>query len=84
MNGESKCPVTGGSHGAPKGTTNRDWWPNQLNLKILQQSHPSADPMGGEFNYAKEFLTVNLDALKKDIEKVMTTSQDWWPADYLH
>jgi len=84
MNGESKCPVTGGTHGAPKGTTNRDWWPNQLDLKILQQSHPSADPMGGEFDYATEFLTVNLDALKKDIEKVMTTSQDWWPADWGH
>jgi catalase-peroxidase len=84
MNGENKCPVTGGTHGAPKGTTNRDWWPNQLDLKILQQSHPSADPMGGEFDYAKEFLTVNLDALKKDIEKVMTTSQDWWPADWGH
>ena len=84
MNGESTCPVTGGTHGAPPGTTNRDWWPNQLDLKILQQSHPSADPMGGEFNYAQEFLTVNLDALKKDIEKVMTTSQDWWPADWGH
>jgi catalase-peroxidase len=84
MNGESKCPVTGGTHGAPKGTTNRDWWPDQLDLKILQQSHPSADPMGGEFNYATEFLTVNLDALKRDIEKVMTTSQDWWPADWGH
>jgi len=84
MNGESKCPVTGGSHGAHKGTTNRDWWPNQLDLKILQQSHPSADPLGSEFEYAEEFQTVNLDALKKDIERVMTTSQDWWPADWGH
>ena len=76
-----KCPVSGGAHG---GTSNRDWWPNQLNLKVLQQSHPKADPMGAAFNYADEFKTLDLDALRKDIEAVMTTSQDWWPADYGH
>src|SRR5689334_3929472 len=80
MDGESKCPVTGGG----RGTSNREWWPNQLELKLLQQSHPSADPMGKEFNYAEEFKKLDLDALKKDIEAVMTTSQDWWPADYGH
>ena len=84
MTGESKCPVTGGTHGTTRGTSNRDWWPNQLDLKTLQQSHPSADPMGEAFNYAKEFKTLNLDVLKKDIEKAMTTSQDWWPADWGH
>ncbi len=81
MDGESKCPVPGGTH---KGTSNRDWWPNQLNLRSLQQPSPTADPMGKEFNYAEEFKTLDLEALKKDIEKVMTTSQDWWPADYGH
>jgi len=84
MNGESKCPVMGGTHGVPKGTSNRDWWPNTLDLKVLQQSRPSADPMGREFNYAEEFNSLDLDAVRKDIEKVMTTSQDWWPADYGH
>ena len=81
---ESKCPLAGGTHGVPKGTSNRDWWPNALDLKVLQQSHPSADPMGDAFNYAEEFKKLDLDALKKDIEKVMTTSQDWWPADFGH
>jgi len=84
MSGESKCPVTGGTHGVPKGTLNRDWWPNALDLKTLQQGRPSADPMGEEFDYANEFKTVDLNALRKDIEAVMTTSQDWWPADYGH
>jgi catalase-peroxidase len=81
MDGEVKGPVTGGTH---KGASNRDWWPNQLNLKSLQQTSPAADPMGEEFDYAKEFKTLDLAALKKDVEKVMTTSQDWWPADYGH
>jgi len=76
-----KCPVVGGTH---KGTSNRDWWPNQLNLKVLHASAPQADPMGESFDYAREFKTLDLKALKKDIEKVMTTSQDWWPADYGH
>src|SRR3954451_14713330 len=81
MDGESKCPVSGGTH---RGTVNRDWWPNQLDLTLLQHTHPAADPMGEEFNYAEEFKTVDLDALKKDIVEVLTTSQDWWPADWGH
>ena len=82
----SKCPVLGGSsaHGAVGTTANQHWWPNQLNLKILQQNPPSCDPMGEDFNYAEEFKTLDLNELKKDIEEVMTTSQDWWPADYGH
>jgi catalase-peroxidase len=64
--------------------TNQDWWPNQLNLKALHPNSPQSDPMGKDFNYAEEFKTLDLDALKKDIEQVMTTSQDWWPADYGH
>jgi catalase-peroxidase len=78
---ESKCPITSGTH---TGTSNRDWWPNQLNLKSLHTTSPTADPMGEEFDYAKEFKTLDLEALKKDVEAVMTTSQDWWPADYGH
>ncbi|RJQ12398.1 MAG: catalase/peroxidase HPI [Dehalococcoidia bacterium] len=66
------------------GTTNRDWWPNQLNLSALHRNPPMADPMGEEFDYAAEFKTVDLAALKRDITEVMTTSQDWWPADYGH
>ncbi len=81
MDGEGKNPFSGGMH---KGTSNRDWWPNQLDLKMLHQPAPAADPMGREFNYAEEFKTLDLDALKKDIEAVMTTSQDWWPADFGH
>jgi catalase-peroxidase len=81
MDGESKCPFPGATR---KATSNRDWWPNQLNLKILHQPSPLADPMGEEFDYAEAFKSLDLDALKKDIEKVMTTSQDWWPADYGH
>jgi catalase-peroxidase len=81
MDNEKKCPFSGKAH---SGTSNRDWWPNQLNLKILHQNPPAGDPMGAKYNYAKEFKSLNLDALKKDIEHVMTTSQDWWPADYGH
>ena len=65
-------------------TSNQDWWPNQLNLKVLRQNSPLSDPMDKDFNYAEEFKKLDLDALKKDIEQVMTTSQDWWPADYGH
>jgi catalase-peroxidase len=81
MDSEQKCPVTGSAHA---GRSNRDWWPNQLNLKVLHQNPPSRDPMGAGFSYAEEFKTLDLDAVKKDIEQVMTTSQDWWPADYGH
>ena len=80
MTDESTCPV---AH-STEGRSNRDWWPNQLDLKTLQQNAPMANPMGEDFNYAEEFKTLDLDALKRDIETVMTTSQDWWPADYGH
>ncbi len=81
MGDESKCPYSGETS---KGASNRDWWPNQVNLRILHQPTPTAGPMGEAFDYAEEFKTLDLDALKKDIEAVMTTSQDWWPADYGH
>ena len=83
MSNESKCPVMHHSH--PQGTiANQQWWPNQLNLKMLHQNPPTADPMGEDFNYAEAFKTLNLEAVKQDIYKVMTTSQEWWPADYGH
>ena len=75
---ESKCPVP---HGA---MTNRDWWPNQLNLKVLQQHSPDADPMGDDFDYAAEFNSLDLEALKADLRALMTDSQEWWPADWGH
>jgi catalase-peroxidase len=81
MDNEKKCPFSGQ---APNGRSNRDWWPNQLNLKVLQQNPPARNPMGAKFDYAQEFKTLDLAALKKDIEQVMTTSQDWWPADFGH
>ena len=65
-------------------TTNQYWWPDQLNVKVLRQNSPLSDPMGKDFSYAEAFKTLDVDALKKDIEQVMTTSQDWWPADYGH
>ena len=71
-------------HTAIGTTSNQHWWPNQLNLKILHQNSPLSDPMGKEFNYAEDFKTLDLDALQKDIDALMTTSQDWWPADYGH
>jgi catalase-peroxidase len=80
MGDESKCPVV---HPIT-GRSNRDWWPDQLDLKRLNYNPPMADPMGEDFSYAEEFKTLDLDALKRDIEAVMTTSQDWWPADYGH
>jgi catalase-peroxidase len=85
-NGESKCPFTGGmlKKGAGGGTSNRDWWPNLLKLNILRQNSSLSNPMGEKFNYAEEFKTLDLDAVKKDIMDLMTTSQDWWPADYGH
>src|SRR6184192_1681486 len=82
---ESENPVIPSP--SPKRTrprTNKDWWPDQLDLSVLHQNSPLSNPMGEEFNYAEEFKTLDLDALKKDIEEVMTTSQDWWPADYGH
>jgi catalase-peroxidase len=84
VNGESKCPFSGGAikRSAGNGSINRDWWPNQLKLNILRQHSSLSDPMGEGFNYAAEFKTLDLDAVKKDIFELMTTSQDWWPADY--
>jgi catalase-peroxidase len=83
-NGGSKCPVTGATSRQATGTSNRDWWPNQLNLNILHQHSPLSDPMGEKFNYAKEFKSLDLSAVKKDLYALMTRSQDWWPADYGH
>ncbi len=76
---DSKCPVSGET-----GRSNRDWWPNHLDVSVLHQNPPMGDPMGAGFDYAEEFKTLDLDALKRDIVAVMTTSQDWWPADYGH
>lgn len=86
MNGESKCPVTGNTHAHPagKGTSNRDWWPNQVNLKILHQHSELSNPMDKAFNYAEEFKKLDLAAVKKDLYALMTDSQDWWPADWGH
>ena len=78
MNEDSKCPVTG------RGASNRDWWPNQLNLKILHQNSHMSNPMGEQFNYAEEFKSLDLEALKRDLYALMTDSQAWWPADYGH
>ena len=79
----SQCPMSGANTAIGNSAT-QQWWPNQLNLRILHQNSPLSDPMDQEFNYAEEFKTLDLDALKKDIEAAMTTSQDWWPADYGH
>jgi catalase-peroxidase len=86
MSENSNCPVTGGANkqATGRGTSNKDWWPNQLNLKILHQNTPMSNPMGEEFNYAEEFKKLDLEALKKDLYALMTDSQDWWPADYGH
>ena len=86
MNDDSKCPVTGKTSKTSlrRSSTNRDWWPNQLNLKILHQNSPLGNPMGQAFDYAEEFQKLDLEALKKDLHALMTDSQDWWPADYGH
>jgi len=81
LSNEAKCPVR---HSAAAAATNADWWPNQLNLKVLHQNSPLSDPMEKDFDYAKEFKSLDLDALIKDLHALMTTSQDWWPADYGH
>ena len=82
MSTEAQCPVT---HGAGVGgTQNDDWWPNQLNLRVLDQNPPSGNPMGEDFDYAKAFATLDLAEVKADLTKLMTDSQDWWPADYGH
>ncbi len=86
MTDDRKCPVTGGANkqATGRGTSNRDWWPNQLNLNILHQHSPLSDPMGKGFNYAEEFKSLDLAAVKKDLRALMTDSQDWWPADFGH
>ena len=80
MTSESKCPVAGGS----QPHTNRDWWPNQLDLRVLHQRSTLSDPMGEAFDYAKEFKSLDLNAVIKDLHALMTDSQDWWPADFGH
>jgi catalase-peroxidase len=86
MTEESKCPVTGrtGKSIAGGGTSNRDWWPNQLNLNLLHQHSLKSNPMGEAFNYGEEFKKLDLEAVKKDLYALMTNSQEWWPADYGH
>ena len=90
MSSESKCPFNHGAgagpshHAAGGGTTNQDWWPNQLKLELLHHHSSKSNPMGADFNYAKEFKSLDLAAVKKDLAKLMTDSQDWWPADFGH
>jgi catalase-peroxidase len=81
MDNAEKCPFPGKGRGS---RTNRDWWPNRLNLSSLHTNHPAGNPMGEQFDYAKEFLSLDLAAVKKDIAAIMTDSQDWWPADFGH
>ncbi|MBS1820872.1 MAG: catalase/peroxidase HPI [Acidobacteria bacterium] len=81
MSSEAKCPF---HQGSGTGTTNSDWWPNELNLNLLHQHSSLSDPMGGDFNYAEEFKSLDYAALKKDLVELMTDSQDWWPADFGH
>ena len=88
MSNEGKCPFNHGAAGtnqsSGRGTSNKDWWPNQLNLNILHQHSPKSNPMGEDFDYAKEFNSLDLEALRQDLFALMTDSQDWWPADYGH
>jgi len=86
MSSEAKCPVMHGAHKHQAGgsSANQHWWPNQLNLSILHQHHPASDPMGAGFDYAAAFASLDLAAVKADLASLMTTSQDWWPADYGH
>ena len=86
VNESSRCPFLGGAldKTAGSGTSNRDWWPNMLNLHILRQHSNLSDPMGEDFDYAEEFKSLDLEAVKKDLHKLMTDSQEWWPADYGH
>ncbi|MCH8512079.1 MAG: catalase/peroxidase HPI [Kiritimatiellae bacterium] len=80
----NKCPVMHGGNASLRGSTNRDWWPNQLNLDILHQHSALSNPLGEDFDYAEAFQSLDLEALKRDLFELMTTSQDWWPADYGH
>jgi catalase-peroxidase len=86
MNEKGKCPVTGktGNVTGGSGTSNKEWWPNQLNLKILHQHSSLSNPMGKSFNYAEEFKKLDLNAIKKDLHYLMRDSKNWWSADYGH
>ena len=86
MDAESKCPVMHGANtkNTGEGTTNRDWWPNQLDISILHQHDEKSNPMEKDFNYREHFKKIDYDGLKKDLNELMTNSQDWWPADYGH
>ncbi len=84
MSTASKCPVMGAVHQATGETANQHWWPNKLNLRVLRQNHPEADPNDPDFDYAEAFNSLDFDALAKDVDALMTDSQDWWPADYGH
>src|SRR5579872_2162739 len=79
--GSGKCPVM---HSQSSGTKNSDWWPKQLRLNILRQNSSLSNPMGEDFNYAEAFKSLDLQTLKKDLQRLMTDSQDWWPADFGH
>ena len=81
---DGTCPVAGVTHRAPQGTSIRDWWPNRLNVDLLRRNSAKSDPMGEEFDYAEEFRTLDLAAVKRDLVALMTSSQGWWPADYGH
>jgi len=81
---DGTCPVAGVTHRDPLGTSNRDWWPDRLNLSALRQNSAKSDPMGGDFDYTAEFTALDLGAVKKDLVELMTSSRDWWPADYGH
>ncbi|MFZ9343862.1 MAG: peroxidase family protein, partial [Opitutales bacterium] len=89
MSDISKCPVMGNPapaarHTAAGAMSNRDWWPDQLNLSILHQNNPKGNPLGADFNYAEEFKKLDLEAVRKDLKALMTDSKEWWPADYGH
>lgn len=86
MTDNNKSPVTSGDNMqiTGKGRSNRDWWPDQVNLKILHQNSPLSNPFGEKFNYRKEFKKLDLAAVKKDLTNLMNNSQDWWPADFGH
>ena len=86
MSSEAKCPFTGGmlQHTTAGAKGNGDWWPNQLNLAILHQHSSLSNPMGESFDYAKEFKTLDIEAVIKDLRALMTDSQEWWPADFGH
>ena len=84
MSNENQCPVTGAMTTHEMGTGVNDWWPNQLNLKVLHNNPTEGDPMDPDFDYAKEFASLDLDAVVTDLKALMTDSQEWWPADYGH